>query len=361
MSVVRIELPHCTYDVLIEPGALTRLGEVVRACAPHKRCGLLADPAVAQPWGELARQSLVRAGYGVAQVALEPGEKHKTLAAVERIYGALAEARLERRSPLIALGGGVTGDTVGFVAATWLRGVPFVQCPTTLLAMVDASVGGKVGVNLPAGKNLVGAFYQPVAVVIDPRVLGTLPARELGCGLAESIKHGVLGDPALLDLIERRMSELRGRDPQALAELVHRNVVVKAGVVMRDERESGERAHLNLGHTFAHAIEATMGYGELLHGEAVGLGLIAAAELAHRTGLCGAPLVARLRALVAAAGLPLTAALPDDEVLWAAMQRDKKVADDRLRFVLPEREGRVRMRDDLSRADVSAAWRAIRA
>jgi len=339
MARLAIELPHHRYDVLIEPGSLDRLGEAVRARAPHAECALFCDGAVAGTLGVRAQSALERAGYRVTVGRLEPGEQWKTLDAVRDLYDVLLGARLERRAPVIALGGGVTGDTVGFAAATYLRGVPFVQCPTTLLAMVDSSVGGKVGVNVPQGKNLVGAFHQPVVVVVDPLALTTLPTRELRCGLAECIKHGAIRDAGLLDFIEREHASLLACDPDALTELVQRNVAIKAAVVMADERESGVRAHLNFGHTFAHAIEATVGYGELLHGEAVGLGMIAASVLARRLGVCGDEVPRRLRELVASVGLPTVASLPSDERLLEAMSLDKKVAGGRLRFVLPIASG----------------------
>jgi 3-dehydroquinate synthase len=261
---------------------------------------------------------------------------------------------------VIALGGGVTGDTAGYVAATYLRGVPFVQCPTTLLAMVDSSVGGKVGVNVPQGKNLIGAFHQPVAVVADPLVLSTLPLREVCCGLAECVKHAIIADAALFDFIEDNADAILRLDARVVTELVRRNVEIKAAVVAADEREAGVRAHLNLGHTFGHAIEATTGYGPIQHGEGVALGLIAAGEVAARQGLCDADLPRRVRSLLSRLGLPVCAALAGDADLMAAMRLDKKVRDDRIRFVLPKRIGAVAVRDDVPAAIVSEAWRAIR-
>jgi 3-dehydroquinate synthase len=361
VAVVRVELAHRAYDVVIEPGALDRLGEHVRAVAAHARCALVADASVAGLWGERARASLEAAGYRVTRAELPSGETHKTLAAVQALYDALLAAQLERRSPVIALGGGVTGDTAGFAAATYLRGVPLVQCPTTLLAMVDSSVGGKVGVNVPQGKNLIGAFWQPARVVIDPLVLRTLPARELRCGLAECIKHAVIRDADLFGFVARELGALQALEPAPLVELVQRNVAIKAAVVMEDETETGVRAHLNFGHTFAHAIEATAGFGEILHGEAVALGMIAASELAAALGECAADVPRRVRELVALAGLPTRAALAGDAALEAAMQHDKKVADGRIRFVLPERIGSVRIREGAPAAAVRAAWSAIRA
>ena len=260
----------------------------------------------------------------------------------------------------MALAGGVVGDMAGFAAASFLRGMPFVQCPTSLLAMVDSSVGGKTGVNLPQGKNLVGAFHQPSVVVADPEVLGTLPERELRCGLAECIKHGVIRDAGLVDFIEANAAELLAVDVHTVGELVRRNVEIKAAVVMEDEREAGVRAHLNLGHTFGHAIEATAGYGEILHGEAVGLGLVAAARCSQAAGHCEADVEERVIRAAGAVGLATRTKLPSDQRLLAAMQHDKKVIDDRIRLVLPHAVGHVEIHADTPEACVRAGWSAIR-
>ena len=360
MATVTITLPHHRYDVIIEPGALARVGSLVHELAPHDRCALVVDPDVMAIHGEQVRHALHDAGYVIATHALSGGEAAKTLDTVREAYDVLLDARLERRSPVVALGGGVTGDVTGFIAATYLRGVPFVQCPTTLLAMVDASVGGKVGVNLPQGKNLVGAFHQPVVVVIDPLVLQTLPPRELRCGLAECIKHSVIRDADLFDWTDQHLPAIQAMKPDALVELLTRNVQIKADVVMADEKEAGERAHLNFGHTFGHAIEATCGYGQILHGEAVSLGMLAAAAFAAERGLCDAAVRTRLEAVLDRVGLPTRAELPDDATLFAAMQHDKKVADDRIRLVLPAEIGRVVMVDDADESQITAAWRSVR-
>lgn len=360
MPTVPVVLPHSRYDVVIAPGALARLGEVVRALAPAPSAALFVDPAVRATHAPAARASLEAAGYAVVEHALPGGEARKDLDTVRALYDVLLEHRLERRSPLVALGGGVTGDTVGFAAATYLRGVPFVQCPTTLLAMVDSSVGGKVGVNVPQGKNLIGAFYQPIAVVADTSTLATLPARELACGLAECIKHAVIRDPGLFAWTRRELARLVAKDVETLAELVARNVAIKAAVVAEDEKETGVRAHLNFGHTFAHAIEAAVGYGEILHGEAVGLGMLAGSTLAALSGRCAPELRGEIEAVVAAAGLPVRARLPDAATLDAAMALDKKVARARVRFVLPTALGAVDLFDDLAPAQVHAAWDSIR-
>ena len=361
MPSVPVEFPQHRYAVVIEPCALERIGAIVRAVAPASSAALFVDPAVAETLAPRARAALAAAGYDVVVHVLPGGEASKNLDTARALYDVLLERRFERRAPLLALGGGVTGDMVGFVAATYLRGVPFVQLPTTLLAMVDSSVGGKVGVNVPQGKNLIGAFHQPVAVVADTQVLGTLPARELRCGLAECIKHALIRDPALFAWTRQNMRALLALDADALAELVARNVAIKASVVMEDEKETGVRAHLNFGHTFAHAIEATVGYGQILHGEAVALGMLAATTLAASVGICPAELRSELETLVAAAGLPVRAALPDDERLLAAMALDKKVERARIRFVLPTRVGAVELRGDLAPERIRAAWDSIRA
>jgi 3-dehydroquinate synthase len=360
MTTVQVELPSHRYAVTIEPGLLARLGSLVRACAPSERCALIADRSVARLHGDVARRSLEAAGFAVS-VELVDGEEHKNLETVARLYDALVSQGLERTSPVIAFGGGVAGDTAGFVAATYLRGVPFIQCPTTLLAMVDASVGGKVGVNLPQGKNLVGAFQQPRVVAIDPELLRTLPPRELASGFAECIKHAVIADPTLFDWIEEESARLRALEPAVLVELIRRNVEIKARVVMADEREAGMRALLNLGHTFGHALETAFSYTTLLHGEAVGLGLVAASALAEELGMCGPELRKRLERLLPAVGLPVRVTLPPLGALRAAMKVDKKAIGSKVRFVLPQRIGAVVLRDDVPPELVDAAWDAVRA
>lgn len=364
MADVQLDLGHHRYDIKIEAGALHQLGRSVRAVAPHDRAGLLADETVLQTHGLAATQSLQDAGYEVQTHAIPSGETHKNLDTVRGMYDLLLRHRFERASPVIALGGGVVGDTVGFVAATYLRGVPFIQSPTTLLAMVDASVGGKVGVNVPQGKNLVGCFYQPTLVVIDTDTLRTLPARELRCGLAECVKHAVIRDGNLFNWIDRRLDSILAQDSESLVGLVQRNVRIKADVVMADEKEAGVRAHLNFGHTFAHAIEATTGFGSgnaYHHGEAVALGMVAATRLAIDSDRCPPGLLERLILLLNRIGLPTTASdLPPTEDLINAMRLDKKVQAGRLRFVLPDQMGQVSIVSDIPVDLVSAAWDSLR-
>lgn len=277
----------------------------------------------------------------VDQVILPDGEQYKDLEHLNLIFDALLEKRHNRTTTLVALGGGVVGDMTGFAAAAYQRGVDFIQVPTTLLSQVDSSVGGKTGVNHALGKNMIGAFHQPVAVLADTRVLSTLPERELSAGLAEVIKYGLIYDAEFFDWLEQNMAVLRQRDSTALAQAIYRSCAIKAEVVAQDERESGIRALLNLGHTFGHAIETAQGYGTWLHGEAVGTGMLMAADLSARLGWLSAEQVARIRAVIEAAGLPLQA--PDSmsvEQFLGLMAVDKKVMDGRIRLVLLTAIGR---------------------
>ncbi len=330
-------------------GLQVALGD--RAYPIHIGQGLLADPRWYQPHIHGRQVMIVTnetvaplylapvvqalAGYRVAHVILPDGEQYKTLEVWNRIFDGLLSNRFGRDCTLVALGGGVVGDMAGFAAACYQRGVAFIQVPTTLLAQVDSSVGGKTGVNHPLGKNMIGAFHQPGAVIIDTDTFDTLPDREIAAGLAEVIKYGLIRDPAFFGWLEDRMPALLARDSQALAEAIERSCQNKAEVVAADEREAGQRALLNLGHTFGHAIETGMGYGAWLHGEAVGAGMCLAADLSHRLGWLPADDLARARALIAAAGLPV--APPPEltpQALRDLMAVDKKVQDGRLRLVL---------------------------
>jgi 3-dehydroquinate synthase len=287
-------------------------------------------------------------------LTLPDGESHKHWETLQTIFDALLKEACDRKTVLYALGGGVVGDMTGFAAASYMRGVPFVQVPTTLLAQVDSSVGGKTGINHPAGKNMIGAFYQPRRVICDLSTLATLPPRELSAGLAEVIKYGPIADMAFLDWIEANIDALMARDTRALAHAVRRSCEIKAWVVGQDERESGLRAILNFGHTFGHAIEAGMGYGQWLHGEAVGCGMVMAARLSEKLGLVDAPFVARLKALIERAGLPTVAPVLDAQDnagrYLALMRVDKKAEAGAIQFVVIDGPGRASMRpapDDL--------------
>jgi len=361
MATVELRLPHHRYEIRIEPGALQHLGEWVSQTAPHGLAMLLADETVMPLYGAIAQQQLTQSGYELLTHTVGCGEDHKNLDTIRSLYDRMIEARLERHSPVIALGGGVIGDTAGFAASTYLRGVPFIQCPTTLLAMVDAAVGGKVGVNLPQGKNLIGSFHQPRLVVIDTDTLRTLPTRELRCGLAECVKHAVIRDPSLFDWIDQNLDAILSVDPAVLVELVRRNVQIKADVVMEDEKEAGLRAHLNFGHTFAHAIEATAGYGgRYHHGEAVSLGMVAATHLATQAARCEPGVLDKLVQLLDRIGLPTHGddLAPTDQLL-ETMGLDKKVVGGQVRLVLPDRLGRVSVVADTPTTHIENAWEFI--
>jgi 3-dehydroquinate synthase len=316
---------------------------------------------VGPKFGAAALRSLKRAGFEPVLMTVPAGETAKSIRSVEMCYDALAKHRLERGSFIVALGGGVVGDLAGFVAATYLRGIAFVQAPTTLLAQVDSSVGGKVGVNLKAGKNLVGSFHQPRRVFCDLDTLRTLPSREYRSGLAEVIKYGIIYDAALFRRLERDLEKLLRRDTKTLADVVARCCEIKADVVGKDETEGGLRAILNFGHTIGHALEATAGYGKYLHGEAIAIGQVAAAELSER--LMGLPAkdVERIRELLSRAGLPVNLKLSASQrrKLLAAMKLDKKVSGGEVKFVLARRIGKVEWGRRVEEREIGAALYAV--
>jgi len=343
MRIVHVPLGSRSYDIKIDRGLLGRLGPECARLKLGRRCALLTDANVGKHFAAAALRSLTRAGFEPVLLTIPAGEKSKSVRMVEKCYDQLAAHRLERKSFLIALGGGVVGDLGGLVAATYLRGVPFVQAPTTLLAQVDSSVGGKTGVNLRAGKNLVGAFYQPRLVLCDLDILKTLPAREYLSGLAEVIKYGIIYDAALFAALESCRPKLLKRDAATLGRIVARCCEIKADVVGQDENEVGLRAILNFGHTIGHAIENSSGYGKYLHGEAIAIGQVAAARLSHE--VLGLPEkdVTRIEKLLRAAGLPVQIQLSaaQRKKLFAAMQLDKKVSQGEVKFVLAKKIGKV--------------------
>ena len=343
MREVTVPLGARSYSILVGKKLLPELGRRCAALKLGQRCALISDANVAKLYGPTAEKSLRAAGFAPVLITVPAGETAKSLKTVQSCYDQLAAHRLERQSFVVALGGGVVGDVAGFVAATYLRGIPFVQVPTTLLAQVDSSVGGKVGVNLRAGKNLVGAFYQPRLVLADLDTLKSLPIRELRAGLAEVIKYGIIYDAPLFARLERDLPKLLKLEPKALAEVIARCCAIKADVVGQDETESGLRAILNFGHTIGHALEAISRYGKYLHGEAIAIGQVAAAELSSAlTGLPPAD-AARIANLFRRAGLPTSVELNARELksLFAAMRLDKKVSGGEIKFVLAKRMGEV--------------------
>lgn len=343
MRIVNVPLGHRSYDIKIGPRLLATLGPECSRLKLGARCAIISDSNVAPRFAKAAQRSLAAAGFESVLITVPAGETAKSLKTVQMCYDALAAHRLERKSFIVALGGGVVGDLAGFVAATYLRGIAFVQVPTTLLAQVDSSVGGKVGVNLKAGKNLVGAFYQPRLVLCDLDTLKTLPMREFRAGLAEVIKYGIIYDAPLFDRLERDMPKLLKRDAKALAEVIARCCEIKADVVGQDETESGLRAILNFGHTIGHGLEAISSYGKYLHGEAISIGQVAAAGISANVLGFPADDVTRIRDLFRRAGLPVTVELngAQRKKLFSAMQLDKKVSGGEIKFVLAERIGKV--------------------
>jgi 3-dehydroquinate synthase len=360
MQTVRVALGSRSYPVHIGTGLLRR-PELVLAALPQRRAAIVTDATVAALYLEPLAAALEAAGAQCARIVVPAGEDHKDWATLDAVFDALLAHRCDRRTAVIALGGGVVGDLAGFAAATYQRGVPFVQAPTTLLAQVDSSVGGKTAINHPRGKNMIGAFHQPLAVVADLDTLATLPDRELRAGLAEVIKHGAIRDAALFGWLEANVGRLLARDADALAHVVRRSVEIKAEVVAADEREAGERALLNFGHTFGHAIEAGLGYGTWLHGEAVGAGMAMAADLSARVGLLDAASVARLRRLLAQAGLPVAGPKLGPDRYAELMAVDKKARAGETPFILLERLGAAVIRSDVAPAAVRATLDACTA
>ena len=333
MQTLTVGLGKRSYPIHIGSGLLGR-AELLERVLPRKRAAVVTNTTVAPLYLEKLQRTLQHIGVGSVPIILPDGEEHKDAATLNLIYDALLNNRCERTTPLIALGGGVIGDMTGYAAATYLRGVPFIQIPTTLLAQVDSSVGGKTGINHPLGKNMIGAFYQPQLVLADTVTLDTLPDNELAAGLAEVIKYGLIRDLPFFEWLEQNIGKLLARDTEALQYAIARSCRNKAEVVAADERESGERALLNLGHTFGHAIESGMGYGNWLHGEGVAAGTIMAADLSQRLGWIGAQEVTRIRSLFERAGLPAIAPDLGAGRYLELMGLDKKVEGGRMRFVL---------------------------
>ena len=360
LRTIRVELSANPYPIVIGGGALGQLGEQVSAqgLKTGTKVLVVTNPVVHAHYGATALASLSAAGYDASLLVIEAGEDQKTPATVGLIHDAAFARKLERGSLIVALGGGVVGDMAGFAAASWLRGIAVVQVPTTLLAMVDAAIGGKTGVNHPGGKNLIGAFHQPRLVLIDPDTLATLPEREFRAGMAEVIKYGVIGDGALFEELEQAGAGLAAMEQlpsELLQRILERSAAAKARVVAADEREGGLRAILNYGHTLGHVVEALCGYGTYLHGEAVAIGMVAAGELSLELGLWSHDDQQRQRRVIAQAGLPLAWPPLEAEAVLACLQGDKKVRDGRVRFVLPTGIGQVEIRDDVSGPQVLAA------
>jgi 3-dehydroquinate synthase len=358
MTTLDVGLGDRAYPIHIGTGLLANGGKLLNA-GPRQRAVIVTNAIVAGHHLASLNASLRECGMQVDVVLLPDGEAHKNQHTLDDLVTRLLELRVERSTTLIALGGGVVGDIAGFAAAIYQRGIPFVQIPTTLLAQVDSSVGGKTGINHQLGKNMIGAFWQPRAVLIDTSVLATLPDRELSAGLAEVVKYGAIRDAEFFAWLEANMHALLAKDGAALTHAIRRSCEIKAQIVAADEREAGERALLNFGHTFGHAIEATQGYGQWLHGEAVAAGMACAARLSEHVCGLGERDLQRLTRLIANANLPTSPPAIAPERWLALMQRDKKVQSGELRFVLLERLGRATVCADVPWADVAATLAAI--
>lgn len=357
MRTLTVALGARSYPIHIGAGLVAR-ADLLLAHLKAPLAAIVSNETVAPLYLTGLASALRDQGVRVTEILLPDGEVHKNWQTLNRIFDALLENRCERATTIIALGGGVVGDLAGFAAATYQRGVPFIQLPTTLLSQVDSSVGGKTGINHPLGKNMIGAFYQPRLVLADTDTLKTLPERELSAGLAEVIKYGLIRDLAFFEWLEANMEKLRARDPEALTHAIECSCRNKAEVVAEDETETGVRALLNLGHTFGHAIEAGLGYGEWLHGEAVAAGMVMAAELSRRIGWLSQADVARTAALLRRAGLPVRGPVLGADRYMALMALDKKVASGKLRLILLEALGKGVIRDDAPETEVRAAIEA---
>jgi len=343
MHVVKVSLGDRSYDIEIGT-SLDQIGERLQDLGFGQKIAIITNPTVKKLYGQPVADSLKAAGFLVLSIEIPDGEQYKTLDWANAIYSALLINSFDRKSALVALGGGVIGDLTGFAAATFMRGVPFIQMPTTLLAMVDSSVGGKTGVNHAMGKNMIGAFYQPKKVLMDLDVLKSLPQAEILAGMAEVIKYGVIWDASFFEYLDRKRDKILALDREALSHIIQRSCEIKAEVVSKDEREGGLRAILNLGHTVGHAIETAENY-TMRHGEAVAIGMVYASKLAHKTGLCDASVPERVEKLIRSYGLPTNLAAlsrkPSVTELMDAMQIDKKAEDGKVKFVLPKKIGEV--------------------
>lgn len=362
MKTLEVALGERSYPIYVGHGGLERFGEHCRGRGLQGKVAIVTDDVVADLYLSVLHRTLRGSGYTVVEVVIPAGEEQKTLWTADRIYERLIRAHLDRGSVVVALGGGVVGDTAGFVAATFMRGIAFVQVPTTIVAQVDSSVGGKVAVDHRLGKNLIGAFHQPKLVFIDTEVLRTLPEREIRSGLVEAAKHGMIRDEGLFSFLETHMEDIitHCAPSDNMDDFILHNCAIKADVVRQDEREGGLRAILNYGHTIGHALEALTGYTRYRHGEAVALGMMAAGRIAVQKGLLEESLLHRQNALLRRVQIPGGVEDIADEAILSQIQSDKKVREGMVRFVLPIRIGDVIVTDQISREDVLAGIEEMR-
>ncbi len=356
MDKIRVELGERSYTIAAGSGILKDIGKSLERFDFSKKAAIVSNPTVYDLYGKTLAASLSGSGFEITEIILPDGEEYKNLASAERIYEQLLRIRFDRKSVLIALGGGVIGDITGYAASTYMRGIDFIQVPTTLLAQVDSSVGGKTGVNHMLGKNMIGTFWQPRLVWVDISTLHTLSRRNFLAGMAEIIKYGIIWDSSLFDFLEKKRESILSLNPHDILHIIRRSCEIKADVVSRDERESGIRAILNFGHTIGHAIETATGYTKFLHGEAIAIGMHVEAILAHEAGLIGSDEVSRIQHLLRTFGLPaeIPAAI-DLTVFFEAMKLDKKTVSGDVKFILPEQIGKVRLQGNMSEKIVRQA------
>lgn len=349
IEIVYVNLDNRSYQILIEPGCLKKIASLIKPFELGSKIAVVSNPTVNSLYGDTVIRSLTDNGFSPFLFLIGDGEVYKTLDTVNTLYNNFVDSSLDRRCGCIALGGGVVGDVAGFAAATYLRGIPLIMVPTTLIAQVDSSVGGKVGVNLPKGKNLVGSFYQPKIVIIDPWVLVTLPIRELRAGLAEVIKYGVIWDYSFFNYLEENIDKILSLDEKPLTYVISRCCSIKAEIVSKDEREEkGLRTILNFGHTIGHAIETLTSYENYRHGEAIAIGMIIACKLACAMNIFDPSEYQRIEKLIQVVGLPTSLPALDVEMLINSLFVDKKVREGKIRMVLPEKIGKVKVYDEIS-------------
>jgi len=360
---IKVSLTNNPYEIVIGENSLECIGNELCEIGFKKGLKVLvvSNKEVSDHYGDCVIKSLTEKEFNPKLLILKAGEEQKNQSSIDLIHDAAYEARLERGSLMIALGGGVIGDMTGFAAATWLRGINVIQIPTTLLAMVDASIGGKTGINHTKGKNLIGAFHQPKLVLIDPKTLVTLPRREFRAGMAEIIKYGVISDRDLFEILENQydISDISKMNEKFLLEIIERSARSKAKIVIKDEKESGERAYLNYGHTFGHAIENLCGYGKWLHGEAVAIGMVAVSQLAIQRGLWGKAEAERQKKLIEKAGLPTKWPELQVEDVLRSLQGDKKVKDGKVSFVMPIKIGGVKIYNNISNQEINECLKEL--
>jgi 3-dehydroquinate synthase len=352
MQRLSIDLGERSYEILIGPGLRKRVGEFLKAVFNPSRIIIITHPSINSLYGEEVVASCRDQGWTTDIIEVPEGESSKNLGQAEKLYDHLLELNCDRKSALIALGGGVIGDLVGFVAATYQRGIPFVQVPTTLLSQVDSSVGGKTAVNHPKGKNMIGAFYQPRLVIADLETLNTLPSKEYRAGLAEIVKYGVISDARLFEFLETRYKDILSQDQDCLSYIVETSCAIKAEVVEKDERESHYRMILNFGHTLGHAFEALTQYSRFIHGEAVAIGMVCAAELSHSMGKCSKEVPNRLKTLLNNLGLPVEMPELDSTAVIESLYHDKKTMDHKIKFILVKDIGSIEIVDHMPEAEI---------